>query len=223
MVSEIDQRKLGHLLACGVPELEAEVVARGPEATTTALAVREFSKSDKTFCLILGGAGSGKTIAAAEALLNAKLAWNGGQDWAYSSSEAKFALASHLARLSYFDAESQKRLARIERYRWLVLDDVGGELVTDTWKSNFTELILQRNSARLKTIITSNLSAEDFKTRYDERIISRIRGNGVVISSGKTDLRRAPLVPVMDDDVGLPDPPTDWARAAISDWEKRNQ
>jgi DNA replication protein DnaC len=192
MTSDINQQKLSHLLGCRVPELEAEVVARGAADNATTLAVRDFCEGPLTFCLILGGAGSGKTIAAAEALLNSKMWWGfNRENWAYSSSEARFVLASDLARLSYFDSEAQRTLGKAERYRWLVVDDVGGEFVTDTWRSNFTELVLRRNSARLKTIFTSNLPVEDFKTRYDERIVSRIRGSGVVIISGTTDLRRA--------------------------------
>lgn len=190
MTSEPDQQKLCHLLACGVPNREAELIASGFRENPTLLSVLDYCASPKTFCLILGGAGSGKTIAAAAALLCSKMHWDGGKAWAYSPSEARFTLASDLARLSYFDAEAQKTLGRMERYRWLAIDDVGGELVTDTWRSNFTELILRRNSARLKTLITSNLSAEEFKTKYDERITSRIRGDGVVIVSGNTDLRR---------------------------------
>lgn len=191
MTSDPFQQKLSHLRACGAPELEAEVVARGTSDNPVTLATRAFCASPQTFCLLLGGAGSGKTVAAVEALLNARVFWDGGKEWAYAPVEACFALASDLARLSYFDTESQKKLGRMERYPWLVIDDVGGELVTDTWRSIFTELILRRNSGRAKTLITSNLTAEDFKTRYDERIISRIRGNGVVVSSGAQDLRRA--------------------------------
>jgi DNA replication protein DnaC len=141
----------------------------------------------------MGGAGSGKTVAAAECLLRSQMRWGAnGETWAYSSSEAKFKLASDLARLSYFDSESQRTLGRCERVRWLILDDLGSELVTDTWRSNLSQLVNERNSARRKTIITTNLPIEDFKARYDERIVSRIRGNGVVIVTGTTDLRRSP-------------------------------
>ncbi len=191
MNSEIYQQKLEHLLACGVPELEAEVVAKGAADNPVTLAVRDFCAGPQTFCLILGGAGSGKTVAVSEALLNSKMRWGDkGESWAYSPREARFVMASDLARLSYFDTESQKVLGRAERRKWLVLDDVGSELITDTWRSNFTDIITARNSARLKTLITSNLTADDFKAKYDNRIISRIRGNGVVIVSGTTDLRR---------------------------------
>lgn len=191
MTSDPYQQKLSHLLACGVPELEAEVVAQGAADNPVTTAVREFAAGPLTFCLVLGGAGSGKTIAVCEALLNAKMFWDGGKSWAYSPSEAKFFLSSDLARLSYFDTESVKTLGRAERCPWLVLDDVGSELVTDTWRSNLSEIINQRNSHRRKTLITSNLTSEDFKAKYDGRIISRIRGNGVVLISGSTDLRRS--------------------------------
>ncbi len=190
MTSDPCRQKLAHLLACGAPQLESEVVARGAEDNPTTQAVRDFCKSAQTFCLILGGAGSGKTIAAVEALLNSKIAWDDGKSWTYSASEARFVLASDLARLSYFDTESLRLLGRLERIPWLVLDDLGGELVTDTWRSNLTELILKRNSARLRTLITSNLPVDLFKARYDERIISRIRGSGVVVGSGSVDQRR---------------------------------
>lgn len=193
MTSDPYQQKLSHLLACGAPELEAEVVAKGAADNHVTAAVRDFCSGPLTFCLISGGAGSGKTIAAVEALLNAKMHWGpSGETWAFSPREARFYLASDLARLSYFDTESMKRLGRAERVPWLVVDDVGGELVTDTWKSNLTEIILRRNSAKLKTVLTSNLSGEDFKARYDDRIISRIRGNGIVIAAGTIDMRRPP-------------------------------
>lgn len=192
MTSDPYQQKLSHLLACGVPELEADVVAHGVSDNDVTRAVRDFCAGQQTFCLILGGAGSGKTIAAAEALLNSKMHWGAGEQkqWAYSASEARFKLASDLARMSYFDTDSQRAIGRLERAPWLVLDDLGSELVTDTWRSNLSEIINRRNSRHLKTLITSNLTAEDFKARYDERIISRIRGMGVVVASGTNDLRR---------------------------------
>jgi DNA replication protein DnaC len=191
MDSDVYEKRLAHLTACNVPELEAQFAAKGVPDGPMVQAVRDYAAGPLTFCLLLGKAGSGKTVAAAEALLNARLAWDGGKSWCYSSAEARFVLATELARLSYFEAASVKRLGRLERIPWLVLDDLGGELFTEGWKSNLTEIVLQRNSGRRKTLITSNLGVDEFKARYDDRIISRIRGNGVVIISGNTDLRRA--------------------------------
>lgn len=168
-------------------------MAAGAKDAATTLAVRDYCASKKAFCLIFGGAGSGKTIAACEALLNSRMAWEGAGgkvEWSYSPSEARFVLTTDLARLSYFDTEAMRVLGRMERVPWLVLDDMGGELLTDTWKSNLTDLILARNSARRRTLITTNLPVDAFKERYDERIISRIRGDGVVIAAGNVDQRR---------------------------------
>lgn len=190
MTSDSKELKLEHLLACGVLHREAEIIAAGANDSPTTLAVRDFAAGPKTFCLLMGDAGSGKTIAAAEALLRARIAWNGGKDWAYSNREAKFVQATDLARLSYFELEAQQRLGRLERVPWLVIDDLGAELMTPGWASNLGEIINVRSSHRRKTLITSNLSAEEFKARYDSRTISRIRGDGVVISSGNVDQRR---------------------------------
>lgn len=191
-----DQNKLAHLRGCGVPDREAEFIAAGVPDRPSVQAVRDFTSSLKTFCLLMGGAGSGKTIAAAEALLAAKMVWDGPalheRNWAYSPSEARFVLSSDLARMSYFELESQQRLWRLCRVPWLVIDDLGSELMTPGWASNLGELILQRNSGRRKTYITTNLGLDLFRERYDERIVSRIKGDGVVVAFGGEDLRRAP-------------------------------
>jgi DNA replication protein DnaC len=190
MASDTYPDRMAHLLASGVLELEADVVAKGAAPNPTLEAVRAFCKGPLTFCLLLGGPGTGKTIAAAEALLNAKGYWGSGKEWAFLPTEARLVLASDLARLSYFDSEGQRTLSRMERYPWLVVDDLGGELLTDTWRSNFTELVLRRNSARQKTLLTTNLTVEDFKARYDARVVSRIRGSGVVVNAGALDMRK---------------------------------
>lgn len=191
MISDPNQQKLSHLLACGVLPREAELVAGGAADNVATMAVREFAKGPLTFCLLTGGAGSGKTIAAAEALLNSRLAWDGGKAWCYSPSEARFELATDLARMSSFDADSLKRLGRLERVPWLVIDDLGSELMNNSWASNLGEIINARSSGRRKTIITTNLNGEAFRARYDERIYSRIKGDGVVIGTGGQDLRRS--------------------------------
>lgn len=190
MTSDAQQQKLTHLLACGAPRREAEIVAAGALEKPATIGTREYASGPLTFCLLTGGAGSGKTIAAVEALLNARMAWGGGRSWCYSPSEARFVLSSDLARLSYFELEAQQRLGRLERVPWLVIDDLGSELMTPGWASNLGEIINQRNSARRKTIITTNLDGDGFRARYDERIYSRIKGDGVVIGSGNMDLRR---------------------------------
>lgn len=192
-VGDVDHDKLSHLRACGVLDREAELVSRGADDNQTTLAVRDWAASEQGFCLLIGRTGSGKTIAAAESLLNARLAWMEGdaKRWCYTPAEAKFCRSSDLSRLGSYDAESIRKMNRLERVPWLVVDDLGAEFITDIWRQNLGDLIDARHSSkRLKTAITSNFDLDTLRTKYDERIISRIKGNGVVVFSGTEDMRQ---------------------------------
>ena len=57
--------------------------------------------------------------------------------------------------------------------RWLMLDDIGSGALSDFERRYLLDLLDQRADRR--TIVTSNLSAEDFARRLDERIGSRLR------------------------------------------------
>jgi DNA replication protein DnaC len=192
MTEQDRQERLAHLLACGAPELEAAVVAGGAGETASTRAVRDFVAGPLTFCLLLGGTGTGKTVAASEALLRARVGWteDGAPRWSYSPREARFIHASDAGRLGLFDVESVRTMNKLESVRWLVLDDLGAEFVTDVWRTNLGSLITERNSGKRKTLITSNLTVEAFRERYDARILSRIKGSGVVVGSGTEDLRQ---------------------------------
>lgn len=57
--------------------------------------------------------------------------------------------------------------------RWLLLDDVGSGALTDFERRYLLDLLDQR--ADRKTLLTSNLTVDDFTQRLDERIGSRLR------------------------------------------------
>lgn len=59
-----------------------------------------------------------------------------------------------------------------KRPPWLLLDDIGSGALSDFERRYFLDLLDQRADRR--TIITSNLSAEDFSQRLDARIGSRL-------------------------------------------------
>jgi len=71
----------------------------------------------------------------------------------------------------------------------LVLDDLGTERPSDVWLSLLDELIDRRYGDGQKTILTSNLDVEAFKSRYGERICDRIRHDGVIAGAGAESLR----------------------------------
>jgi DNA replication protein DnaC len=59
------------------------------------------------------------------------------------------------------------------RAPWLLFDDAGAGALTDFERRYLLDLLDQRSSR--KTIITSNLTVEEFAKRLDERIASRLR------------------------------------------------
>ena len=120
-------------------------------------------------CLVMcGGVGSGKTFAAYYAV-----AWSSavGMGGLVKSSRELAKLAIH--QKEYFEELIHSR-------DLLIIDDVGAEhKSTSGWaESVFEDLINYRELHRLPTIITTNLTKEDFGKAFGERVLSRIAGWG---------------------------------------------
>lgn len=163
----------------GVPALVIEILERSNLETPAAKFVTEFLEADKSILLLLGGPGTGKTIAAASALIEAP------------THSSVFVQATDVARLSDFNVEHAHELDRVTEARFLVLDDLGAEHANDFWVSRLDGIINHRYARKLRTIITSNLDAPRFKKQYGERIADRIRQVGIVRSCGDKSMRRA--------------------------------
>ena len=133
-----------------------------------------------TWLVLLGGTGTGKTVAATWALREA----------VRQGRSAYFRTASRLARLSGFN-EGAVELEMLIGCGLLVLDDVGAEAQTAWGSGLLQELLDARHQASARTVITSNLSADDFKTRIGERMTDRIREDGMVVRLGGKSMRRA--------------------------------
>ncbi len=72
----------------------------------------------------------------------------------------------------------------------LVLDDVGSHRSTPHLTEQLTMLLLRRHRENSRTIITTNLSVEEFAAAVDPRIASRLQ-EGEIINTGTKDLRKA--------------------------------
>jgi DNA replication protein DnaC len=160
----------------GLPQRAIEAWQAGLRPTKGVEAVRTFVASGKTFLLLLGSPGCGKTVATAEALTR------GGC----------FFRAIELARLSSFDKEDRATFQDAAHIRTLVLDDLGAELLHDGWRPMLDELVDIRYGNRAQTVITSNLDAKAFKERYGERIADRVRHDGFIVTCGDKSERRQP-------------------------------
>ena len=194
------------MTSMGVPlriteALHAEEVASTAgkwfSATTAVTAARRFVAEKRSFLLLFGGVGSGKTCAACWTLLRARrrhvfdLATYQERNvlGELDASQGRFIRAAEAARISRFEDGGQWN--RLLRVRFLVLDDIGVETVSDFWAERVNELLDARYGNRLPTALTSNLNADEFKRRYGDRIVSRIRDDGVVMGCGQEDLRGA--------------------------------
>lgn len=135
----------------------------------------ELAKTPKpTLILLSGGVGCGKSCAAAW--------WLGrhGGDWVS---------AGDLAKISpYAEGGGMERL----RAPRLVLDDLGMEYLDAKgfMQATLDGVIDHRYANMLPTVITTNLSAAEFKQRYGPRITDRIREAGTFIVIVAPSLRR---------------------------------
>jgi DNA replication protein DnaC len=78
--------------------------------------------------------------------------------------------------------------------RFLVLDDLGAEQVTDWTREQFFRLFEHRTKRRLATIVTTNLSLNELKDKLHERVVSRIMGICIPVEIKGKDKRRDDMI-----------------------------
>lgn len=156
--------------------LEAAKVADETAASIQTIARWEWSLENQGICVLSGPPGVGKTVA---------VTW-----WAWKhTKKCRFLRSTSFASSSRYDRE--------QREEWfhsgaLILDDLGSEYADA--KGNFLvdldELVDVFYGDKRTLLITTNLTAEDFKTRYGERVTDRLRECGTWLSVKGTSLRR---------------------------------
>lgn len=162
--AEWEGGSMGRLVDMGVPQGLA-TLAVGPLDRTDALAaVNAFLANDRRFLWLWGKAGSGKTVAAVQALRER------------GPGRGLFLRATEAAALSMFEKSHTERWALALEVPVLVLDDAGMESRSDYWASRFDALVDSRHWLTAgKTVITSNLEPGQIKGHYGERISDRLR------------------------------------------------
>lgn len=174
------RRVAARLSAAGVGERTREA-AEAATDTPALLAARQWLGSGHTWLLLAGDVGTGKSVAAAWALLEATR----------SGQTVAFRRAAEVARLSGFD-EGAEELARLKRVGLLVLDDLGTECATGWGQSILHELLDTRHEDKRRTVLTSNLKRTDARARLGDRLSDRIQQDGrVVWLEGKSQRRLA--------------------------------
>jgi DNA replication protein DnaC len=113
-------------------------------------AARAFKASRKTFLVLAGGVGPGKTVAAA---------------WAAEDRRGMFVKAIDLTRTGTYNEE---RWEELRSAPFLAIDDLGTEPRDDKgWAAaNFEALLDHRYDWELPTVMTTNLPFDAFRARY---------------------------------------------------------
>jgi DNA replication protein DnaC len=182
-----DARRVVEVMAAfGVPERYRDDI-RTLRETPAIAAARRWMAGDKRdrWGLVLGGhKGLGKSVAAA---------------WWLSQVAHDMKPSTTLFRRWWTAVDLQRvgnwgeELDGLWSVHSLVIDDLGAEFSDE--KGNFASLIyglIEKRSANyLRTVITTNLSWDAMRARYDERIIDRLRSGTVLAGVSGKSLRGA--------------------------------
>lgn len=102
----------------------------------------------------------------------------------------RFATAPALARMNKYDGRAMGDLIHTPR---LVIDDLGIEYSDErgAFMSLIDEIVDARYAGERRTVITTNLSDEEFEKRYHGRIYDRVRESGGFFALSNESLREA--------------------------------
>lgn len=180
-----DARARREGLELGGFPLRAIEAVRDLAETPAVVRAKRFLENDRSagkgLLVLSGGVGAGKSVAAT---------WLARE----TSFKPVFMRAATFAASGRYDRETRERW---QDARMLVLDDLGAEYADakGSFLVDLDELLDLFYAERRLLVITTNLDAKGFKTRYggDEgRIVSRIREAGVFADCGGHDLRKKP-------------------------------
>jgi hypothetical protein len=159
----------------GAPKIAAELVANESVSTTAAT---QAVNTKSLLQILAGNPGCGKTVAAVTIL--------------ESRETGCFVRAAELVELGNHFSD-RDMLSRYRSTGVLVIDDLGVEYRSEQMICRLDELLDSRAAANLPTVITTNLTAEEFRGRYEERIWSRINQFGDYHELDEPDLRVTPI------------------------------
>lgn len=150
---------------------------------------------DKTIIVLTGAPGCGKSVSAALWLASYVFRtdrWQQTKDgWRFAQTLPVWTRASELARIDHYDADVVNPLLLSSR---LVIDDCGEEYLDKFgfYTSLLDEIVSTRHEQLRPTLMTTRLSSGCFFERYGERMISRLRADGVMFGCGDIDQRGGP-------------------------------
>lgn len=143
-------------------------------------AVREWSASRVPILVLAGNAGTGKSFAALAHACSVRV-------------DCQIVRASRLG--AHWERWQSDREDRVEPLRMrvplLIVDDLGLEPLDDRRAAvAVEELFHARQGGGLRTIVTTNLTPQEARRRYSERVFSRLAESGRWVALVGDDIRR---------------------------------
>jgi len=175
------EKFMARLEGSGINERDALASSVSLTETPALTFVRDWynSKPRKTWCVLSGGYGVGKTVASVWAL---RVAARDGYGIAFRT-------AGEVARFSMFDAGAAE-LEFLKHVGFLVLDDFGAEHVSKYGEGVLGDLANSRHGNFRATILTTNLKGAEVKALAGCRLVDRWTHDGVFFAAGGTSMRK---------------------------------
>lgn len=165
---------------------EGEDLSRFKNAVNTCRNFVKNFNSDYHNLFFYGTVGTGKSFLSG---CVAKELIESGHSVIYFSSSSLFDFLSK----NSFDYKNRDELreAYTDLYRCdlLIVDDLGTELTNQFVASQLFSLLNERHMGKKATVISTNLSLEELRNRYSERIFSRITSNYELCKLSGKDIR----------------------------------
>ena len=165
---------------------EGEDLSRFKKAVITCQNFIKNFNSDYHNLFFYGTVGTGKTFlsnCAAKELIES------GHSVIYFSAAGLFDLLSRYS-FDYKSKEDEReRYADLYQCDLLIVDDLGTELTNQFVASRLFSLLNQRNKKKKATVISTNLSLEELRDRYSDRIFSRITSHYELCKLTGPDIR----------------------------------
>lgn len=165
---------------------EGEDLSRFKNAVMTCQNFIKNFNSDYHNLFFYGTVGTGKTF-----LSNcvAKELIESGHSVIYFSAAGLFDLLSRYS-FDYKSKEDEKeRYADLYQCDLLIIDDLGTELTNQFVASRLFSLLNERHMGKKATVISTNLSLEELRNRYSDRIFSRITSHYELCKLTGPDIR----------------------------------
>ncbi len=151
--------------------------------------VEKFGKSSPSL-LFMGDTGLGKTHLSTSI---ARVLIDKGHDVIYETSQGLMSVFGHERFERSYGSYEEKASDRYFESELLIIDDFGTEEINQFSISCFYNLINTRTSKGLPTIINTNLKRDEIRSKYTDRIASRLFGEFAVLAFSGRDIRMQKL------------------------------